>query len=183
MPDLDGLLDLIPIDDIAKQLGIDESVAETAVKSALPALVGGMAANAQDKGGADSLESALSKHKGKISGRPKVKEIDKDDGQKIVNNVFGGKKDEVVAAVGNKAGGDQMGKIIEQVLPIVAPIVLSWIASQFLGKKDEAAPQAESKKESSGGGIGDLLGGLLGSQQGQDIIGGVLGGLLGGGRK
>lgn len=182
MPDLDGLLDLIPIDDIAKQLGIDEGTAQAAVKSVLPALVGGLAANAK-QGGEKSLESALSKHQGKVSKRPKVEEIDKADGQKIVNNVFGSKKDDVVSAVADKAGGDQMGKIIEQVLPIVAPIVLSWIAGQFLGKKDEA-PKAEPKKEeSAGGGLGEMLGGLLGSQQGQDILGGVLGGLLGGGRK
>ena len=142
MPDLDGLIDLIPIDDIAKKLGIDESVAESAVKSALPALVGGLATNAQDEGGAKSLEQALSKHQGKVTSRPKVGDIDKADGDKIVNNVFGAKKNDVVAAVADNAGGNQMGKIVEQVLPIVAPIVLAWVGSKFFGKKEEAAPAA-----------------------------------------
>ncbi|MEO5920207.1 MAG: hypothetical protein ABIQ01_03610, partial [Pseudolysinimonas sp.] len=74
---------------------------------------------------------------------------------------------------------------IKQILPIVAPIVLSWLASQFLGGKGEtAAPAAAPKEESSsGGGIGDLLGGLLSSPQGQEIAGDLLGGLLGAGKK
>jgi hypothetical protein len=180
MPDLDGLIDLIPIDDIAKKLGVDPSVAESAVKTALPAIVGGLAANAQDKGGAQSLEKALQKHAGS-SGKINVNSIDTADGEKIVSHVFGSKKNEVVAAVAKKSDNATQ-EIIAQILPIVAPIVLSWLATQFLSPKKEAAPKAEPKA-SSGGGIGEILGGLLGSSQGQEIIGGVLGGLLGGGTK
>lgn len=58
MPQFDGLLAMIPVGDIAKQLGIDESVAELAVQQVLPALVSGMAANAKDEAGAKSLEKA-----------------------------------------------------------------------------------------------------------------------------
>jgi hypothetical protein len=47
MSDLDGLINLIPIGDIAKQLGIDESVAKAAIAVAVPAIVGGLAANAK----------------------------------------------------------------------------------------------------------------------------------------
>ena len=58
MSQFDGLLAMIPVGDIAKQLGIDESVAELAVQQVLPALVGGMAANAKDEAGAKLLEKA-----------------------------------------------------------------------------------------------------------------------------
>lgn len=184
MSDFDGLLDLIPIGDIAKQLGVPEDVAEAAVKQAIPAIVGGMAANAKDANGAKSLEKALNKHAAASSSGKKiaVKDIDTADGEKIVNNVFGAKKGDVVAAVADTSKGDVTKDLIAKLLPIIAPIVISFIASQFLGTKAEA-PAASTTTSSSSGGIGDLLGGLLGSSQGQDIVGSVLGGLLGGGKK
>jgi hypothetical protein len=186
MADLDGLLDLIPIDDIAKQLGIPEGVAKDAVKAVVPAIIGGMAANAKDSGGAKSLEGALAKHGTKVpKGRPKVAQVDTADGEKIVSNVFGPKKEAVVLAVASSnAAGDATKEIIAKVLPIVAPIVIAWIASEFLGQKPAApAPTPTPAPAPSSGGIGDLLGGLLSSPQGQDILGGVLGGLLGAGKK
>jgi hypothetical protein len=178
MSDLDGLISQIPIGDIAKKLGIDEKTAREAVAVAVPAIVGGMNANAQ-AGGAKSLEKALVKH----AGRPvDIDTIDEEDGKKIVNNVFGNKKTEVVSAV-SKPSGTDLSDIVAKVLPIIAPIVLAYLANQFLGgkKNEQAKPQA--KPAAPSGGIGDLLGGLLGSQQGQDIVGGLLGGLLGGGKK
>ena len=184
MSDLDGLLDLIPVGDIAKQLGVPEDVAEAAVKQAIPAIIGGMAANAKNSDGAKSLEKALTQHATSSSGKKvAVKDIDTADGEKIVNNVFGTKKGEVVAAVADTSKGDVTKELIAKLLPIIAPIVIAFVAKQFLGQKEEA-PAAESKEtSSSGGGIGDILGGLLGSSQGQEVIGSVLGGLLGGGKK
>ncbi|TBN56146.1 DUF937 domain-containing protein [Glaciihabitans arcticus] len=181
MSDLDGLLATIPVGDIAKKLGVDEATAESAVKQILPALVGGMAANSTDEAGAKSLEKALGKHSGRSVS---VADVDEADGEKIVNNVFGAKKREVVTAVAAKSEkADE--SLISKLLPILAPIVLAWLASQFFNKKEEAAAPATpaAKKESGGGGIGDLLGGLVGSKQGQDMLGGLLGGLLGGGKK
>ena len=40
MTDLDGLIDLIPINDIAKQLGIEPSVAKATIKRAARIVVG-----------------------------------------------------------------------------------------------------------------------------------------------
>jgi len=180
MSDLDGLIDLIPIGDIAKKLGIDESVAKSAVKAAVPVIVGGLAANAKTDSGAKALEGALAKHAGK-SPKGIAKAPDTADGQKIVNHVFGAKTKDVTAAVADKAGGNATQEVIAQILPIIAPIVLAWLSSQFLGgKADTPAPAAPAA--SSGGGIGELLGGLMGSKAGQDMIGGVIGGLLGGGK-
>jgi len=187
MADLNALLDQIPVGEIAKQLGIDEDTAEAAVKQVLPGLVGGLAANAKrDEKSATALQNALKHHN---KGTPKsIKDIDTEDGKKIVKNVFGANEDVVVSKLaGASTKSDVTGDIIKQVLPIVAPIVLSWLASQFLGGKTEtgaAAPKEEPKEtESSSGGIGDLLGGLLSSPQGQEIAGDLLGGLLGAGKK
>lgn len=180
MSDVDELLALIPVSDIAKQLGIPDDVAHGAVSQVIPTLLGGMAANAKDDSGAASLEKALAGHAGVF---PTAGEKT-DDGERIVSNVFGSKKNDVVAAVASTGDSNITQDIIAKVLPIVAPIVLSWLASQFLGKK-EAAPAAQAP--ASSGGIGDLLGGLLGGSQGgsqgQDVLGGLLGGLLGGGKR
>ena len=192
MADLSSLLKQIPVGDIAKQLGIDESVAEAAVQQIVPGLVAGLAANAEDPRGAASLTKALSHDRGGV--KKKVSEIDTEDGKKIVRNVYGDKQDAVatkLAATATKASGagDVTQDIIKQILPIVAPIVLAWLAEQFLGgKKEETSAKEE---ESSSGGLGDLLGGLLGggssssssSNSTSDVIGDLLGGLLGGGKK
>lgn len=177
MSDLDGLIDLIPIDLVADKLGIDEKSAKSAVTAALPALVAGLASNASTDEGAAALEKALHKHKTKST---KLTDVDEEDGKKIVSHVFGVKKGAVVEAAAGKA--DVTKDIIAQLLPIIAPIVLSWLASQFLGGDKEEKPAKAEKEESSssGGGLGDILGGLIGSKQGQDMLGSVLGGLLGG---
>lgn len=184
MADLSALLDQIPVGDIAKQLGIDEDVAEAAVKQVLPGLVGGLAANANDAKGQTTLSNVLKHHnKGKLA----VKDVDTEDGKKIVRNVFGENEDAVVTKLaGASTKSDVTSEIIKQVLPIVAPIVLSWLASQFLGGKTEAAAPAAAPEPAAApdaGGIGDLLGGLLSSPQGQQIAGDLLGGLLGAGKK
>lgn len=179
MSDLSGLLETIPIADIAQQLGVDEDVAQSAVNQVLPTLVAGLKANADDGAGAASLEKALGKHTATFKARPSVADIDTDDGEKIVSNIFGAKKNDVVAAVASKTEkADE--SIIAKLLPILAPIVLSWLASQFFNKKESTESSA-----ASGGGIGDILGGLLGgsSSGGGDVLGGLLGGLLGGGKK
>ncbi len=187
MAGFEGLIDLIPVGDIAKQFGIPESVAEAAVEQIIPAVIGGMAANSQTPDGAQSLEKALGQHQEKLpTGKVKIESINTVDGGKIVKNVFGEKSPQVAEAVAEATPSSDVTKdLIAKLLPVVAPIIIAFIAQQFLGQKAEApapAPVPDPEPQSSGG-IGDLLGGLLGSQGGQDLIGGVLGGLLGGGKR
>jgi hypothetical protein len=179
MSDLDGLIDLIPIGDVADKLGIDEKSAKSAIKTVLPVIVAGLQENAKDKGGQSSLEKALAKHE---SASTKLDDIDEEDGKKIVSHVFGAKKDAVTEAAASKA--DVTKDIIAKVLPIVAPIVLAWLAQQFLSKKTEAKEKAKAKEEeSSSVDIGSILSGVLSSEEGQAAIGSVLGSLLGAGTK
>jgi hypothetical protein len=181
MSQFDALLDLIPIGEIAEKIGVDKNIAELAVKAAVPVLIGGLAANSSTTEGEKALEGALTKHKGKAPS--KVRDVDTDDGEKIVSHVFGSKKKAVTAAVAEKSG-NATSEIISQVLPIIAPIVMAWVASQFLGNK-ESAPEPKAKSQATEndsplGGIGEMLGGFVGSKEGQDMIGGVIGGLFGG---
>lgn len=181
--DLDVLLAQIPVDDIAKKLGVDEGTALSAVKQALPGLLGGMAVNANSSEGQEKLVGALSKHapaKGKIS----LDAVDTNDGKKIVKHVLGDKEEAVAQALGAQAGSFDVGKLIPMLLPLLAPIVMQFLAGKIGGGASQTASTSGSQ-----GGIGDLLGGLLGglgggggsaqSQQGgglDDLLGGLLGG-------
>lgn len=178
MASLDDLLSQIPIDQIAQQLGVDQATAESAVKSALPTLVGGLGANAQDPAGAASLESALRSHADTtlLDGGVDISKVDTGDGQKIVSNIFGSNTDQVASTLGgvNAGAGNDL---VKQLLPILAPIVLAYLAKQFTG----GGAGAGTQNQASGGGLGDLLGGLLGGGSGAGGgIGGALGGILGG---
>jgi hypothetical protein len=180
MTDMNALMDQIPVADIARQLGIDDDTAEAAVKQVLPGLVGGLQANA-DAGGGASLEKALDSHSSRQI--RSLADIDTDDGQKIVRNVFGDNTGQVAAKLAdNEPKTNVTADIIQKVLPIVAPIVLSFLANQFLGSK-----KSGSSTSSGGGDLGSILGGLLGGGSGAsgggDVLGGLLGGLLGGGKK
>ena len=62
MSAVDDILADIPMDQLAAQLGVDEATAEQATRQAIPALLGGMQANAEDPAGAASLAGALGDH-------------------------------------------------------------------------------------------------------------------------
>ena len=103
---VDDLLSEIPIDQLAGQLGVDPTTAEDAVRTALPALLGGMEANAQDPAGAQSLASAIDGHDAQlVEGGVDLGQVDPGDGDKIVSNVFGANRGEVVQRLGATGGG------------------------------------------------------------------------------
>ena len=179
MADLDDLAASIPIDQIAERLGEDPAAVRQAVDAALPALFGGLQANAQDPGGAASLEKAVGQHDPAVATAPvNIDDVDPADGQAIARHVFGAQQDEVVARLGGVGGSSDL---IAKVIPILAPIVLSYLAKQtggtgggmlgsILSQVLTGAAQGSGGSRSSGSAVGSILGDLLG-------------GLLGGGRK
>ena len=56
---VDEILQQIPLGQLASQLGTDEQTAGAAASQAIPALLSGLHANAQNPAGAASLEGAL----------------------------------------------------------------------------------------------------------------------------
>jgi hypothetical protein len=209
MDTADEILSQIPLDQLAQQLGVDESTAEQAVRQAVPALLGGMQANAQDPGGAASLQAALGEHTANPFEGLDLGSIDTADGEAIVGNIFGDNSEQVINTLGGQTGGSG---IMAKLLPILAPLVLSWLAGKFLGGQGQSTGAPDSTPTpapaggsaggglgdligsatgaggGSAGGLGDLLGGLLGGAGGStpassDVLGDLLGGLLGGGRK
>ena len=190
MTAVDDILSRIPLTDLAKRLGVDESTAEEATRQALPALLGGIQANTADPGGAASFASAVRQHDNDlVEGGVNLDDVDENDGDRIVGHVFGDQRGQVVRQLGNTGGASTTSDLMGKLLPLLAPIVMAYLAKR-LGGGAAAGGQP--------GGIGDLLGSILGgmggAQQGgqqQGGLGGVLGGplgdllggLLGGGRR
>jgi hypothetical protein len=150
MASYDEILGQLPLQQLASQWGVDESEVEQAAQTALPALLGGMQANAQDPAGAQSLASALADHQGATVNS--LADVDEQDGQRIVGNIFGDNTDQVMSQLGGvgAAGGGSGsgGSLVQKLLPILAPIVMSWLANK-IGQ----------------GGLGSILGGAAGGSQ------------------
>ena len=177
MSAIDDIVARLPMSSLASQVGSDPQTTETAVRQVLPALLGGLHANAQDPAGASSLAGALGQHSPDlVDGGVDLGQVDTGEGSKIVSNIFGGQTDQVAQTLGGSLGG-QTG-LVQKLLPILAPIVLSYLTQRLGG-------QAQAGQGAQGGGLADVLGGLLGGQgstSGAGGLGGLLGGLLGGGQ-
>ncbi len=186
MSEIDQILSQVPMDQVAAALGVDQSQAKEATRTAIPALLGGMQANAQDADGAASLVSALQNHSDTaLSGN--LDAIDTRDGQKIVDNIFGGQTSDVVARLGGT--GQASSGIIQKLLPILAPIVMAYLAKKLTGSGGLGGLGATGTSNAMqdpmgglGGGLGSILGSLGGGSAGgaQGGLGDLLGQVLGG---
>jgi hypothetical protein len=194
---VDDILADIPMDQLAAQLGVDQATAEQAAREAIPALLGGMQANAADPAGATSLAGALGDHPSDlIDDGVDLDQVDADDGEKIVGNIFGPNQDQVAQTLGGNLGGNlggQAGGLIKQLLPILAPIVLAYLSKRLLGQQ-QGSGQDPLGSILGGGATGadnpltEILGSMLGGGGGAAQSPGgsildMLGGLLGAGRR
>ena len=169
----DDILSALPLDQLADQLGASPDEVAAASQAVLPALFGGLEANAQD-GGSLSILQALGQHDNDLlSGGIDLGSIDQQDGAAIASHIFGDRQDQVI----NQLGGMQLGSgssvggaLIRKLIPILAPIVLSYIANKVLGRMGGGSAGGSGGSASSGGsggGLGDILGQILGGGQAQ----------------
>lgn len=187
MSALDDILDALPADAISQQVGASPDEVRAAAASVLPALLGGLQANAGDPSGAGSILEALGQHQDDLlSGGADLSAINTDDGQAIANHIFGDREEDVVNRLGEMPamGGSGMGgALVKKLLPILAPMVLSWLAKQVLGGGGGGgggampAPQRADTSPSLPGSTGGATGGP-GSLD--DLLRDVLGGATGG---
>ena len=172
-----GLLDTIlaaggggAVGQLARQFGLDESQAQSAVSALLPAISQGFQKNASSEDGLNSLLGALdggghSKYLDDVS--TLESEETTQDGNGILGHIFGSK--DVSRAVASQAslqtgiGSD----ILKQMLPVVAAMAMGSLA-----KGHQSSLQAGA---GGGGGLLDMLAsGLDANQNGSaldDIIG------------
>lgn len=204
MSDIDDLMAQLPMDQIAARLGVDPAQAEQSTRTVLPALLGGLQANAQDPAGAQSLAGALQQHDPGLLGSG-LDRVDENDGRAIVGNIFGQHTDSVASRLGSVGGAGGSG-LVQQLLPLLAPYVMAYLARRLSGTGGlggvlgGALGGAAGGAQQPSGGMGDVLGGVLGQVLGGagqsaptsssassgapgGILGNVLGGLLGGGKR
>ena len=189
MSAVDDILGALPAEQVAQQVGASPDEVRTAATAVLPALLGGLQANAGDPAGADSILSALGQHDDDLlTGGADLSAIDEQDGTAIASHIFGAQEDEVVSRLGGLpalGGSGAGGALVRKLVPILAPMVLSWLANRVLkggggvggGSAPAPAPADTSPSLPGGGGAGapgpldDLL---------RDVLGGATGAGTGG---
>ncbi|MEZ5227387.1 MAG: DUF937 domain-containing protein [Acidimicrobiales bacterium] len=132
----DGLLSQLGsggIAQIAQALGTDESKAQGAIGSALPAILAGLANNTQKPQGAEALASALEDHSPSVFDQlgNVVKSAGGADGNAILAHVLGQKRGGVEQQLAGQTGLD-LGAI-SKLLPMLAPLVLGYLSKQKSG--------------------------------------------------
>jgi len=132
-----------PLQQLSQQLGVAPDQAQSAVATALPLLLGALGRNAQQPEGAQALLGALQRDHapaaadgldiggllGSVLGGGTASP--QTNGAGILGHIFGGNAPQAASGLGQATGLDS-GRS-GQLLQILAPIVLSFLAQRFLG--------------------------------------------------
>jgi hypothetical protein len=137
-----------PTAQISRQGGADEGATGKAIGAALPMLMGVLANNASQGGGAQSLAGALDRdHDGSVLddisgflGNPDV-----GSGEGILGHALGARRGAVESELGRQTGLDM--STIGKLLPILAPLVMG------------ALGRAKREQQLDVGGLASMLGG------------------------
>ena len=144
---------------LSKSTGADSSQIQQAIKLGLPALMQAMGKNAASEKGASSLAKALDNHKDdNIDNIDNfLKNVDKEDGAKILNHILGNKNPSLQRNLAKQTGmnQDQTSSLMAQ----LAPLLLG-----ALGK------QKSSQKVDSSGLTGMLAGALSQSKKDNNLM-------------
>ena len=177
-----------PMAQIASQLGADQQQTESAVGAALPMLLGMMGNNASQSGGADALFGALMRDHapaqaqgfgggdllGSVLGSVLGGGQGQNAGAAILGHIFGGQQQQAESNLGQASGlgGGNAG----QLLAILAPIVMSFLANKVQGNGLDAGglgqvlQQEQAQTQQQGGLGGSLLTSML-DQDGDGQLG------------
>jgi len=153
---------------MAKELEINESVAEAGAAALLPAILGGFKKTAQaQSGGLDGLGGLL----GQLGGGGLLDSVlatqptPVEKGNEVLGQIFGSKEVSRTVAAGAEQQTGISSDLLKKMLPVVAMMVTGYMAKQ----------SGDSAGNSSGG-LSGLIGGLLGG--GNKASSGGLGSLL-----
>ncbi len=177
-----------PMAQIASQLGADQQQTESAVGAAVPMLLGMLGNNANQGGGADALFGALMRDHapaqaqgfgggdllGSVLGSVLGGGQGQSAGSAILGHIFGGQQQQAESSLGQASGlgGGNAG----QLLAILAPIVMSFLANKVQGNGLDAGglgrvlQQERAQTQQQGGLGGSLLTSML-DQDGDGQLG------------
>ena len=138
---------------MAKELGVNESVAQAGAAALLPAILGGFKKTTQAQpSGLDGLGGLL----GQLGGGGLLDNVlgsqptPVEQGNEVLGQIFGSKEVSRTVAAGAEQQTGISSDLLKKMLPVVAMMVAGYMAKQ---STDSAG---------NGGGLGGLLGGLLG---------------------
>lgn len=145
---------------VSQMLGVGEKEATSAIEEVLPMLLKGMQGQAKNKDTRDGFLQALRDHgQDDVNDFSKfLKNVDTDDGAKIVKHLLGSKQEEVAAKAKKKSGLDT--KTILKIMAIAAPFLMSKMGNT--AKKETA--------KSKSGDMMSIVGGLLDGVDAVDVI-------------
>ena len=140
------------ISTMAKELGVNESVAQAGAAALLPAILGGFKKTTQAQpSGLDGLGGLL----GQLGGGGLLDSVlgtqptQVQKGNDILGTIFGSKEVSRTVAAGAEQQTGISSDLLKKMLPVVAMMVAGYMAKQ-------------SGDTSGGGGLGGLLGNILG---------------------
>ncbi len=144
---------------VGQMAGVTDAEAEKAVQGLLPALLKGAADQNKNKDTAAAFLEAVMSHGEKDSSDMSkfVKNIDVEDGAKIVNHLLGSDNDKTAAAAAKASGIDK--KKIIKIMALLAPIIMNQ-----LGKESKKSGKKSNDE------MGDLLGSLVKNIDVADVI-------------
>ena len=165
---------------LANRAGVDTKDFSKIATLALPLLLQGINKNNQSKEGLESFDQALNQHQTRNdygSLEQFAKNVDTNDGDKIVNHVFSNNQSSTVTS-GLADRLNVSPQTVQKTLAVLAPLVLKYLADRKRENNlDAQAVQNETQNETtqvakqvrqfnapdgSGGGlVGDLLGGFM----------------------
>jgi hypothetical protein len=161
---------------ISQQLGINPSVAQTAISAALPMIVGGMARHASSPQGAGAIQEAASAHQDVTDDVGSVLHVgppaDVGNAGGLLGRIFGQHRDTVQQGVQQASGLDS--DKVKKLLMMLSPVVLGVLArhqfggqeatqadpGQLAGALQQEAQTAQRQSPHVGGILGQLLGGM-----------------------
>ncbi len=155
------------IQQISQQIGADPSATRSAVESALPMLVGGMARTAQNPSAASGMEGLLGSSGGLLGGLGSIISGAGGGGGLLggLGSILGQHQDTVEGGVQQSSGLD--GNQVKKLLMILGPIVMAVLAQKRSQSTGTPAPvqdelQQEAQQAQAQHGHHTNVGGILG---------------------
>ena len=151
---------------ISSKFGLPPGIAESAVRSLIPALSQGIQKNTSDKAGLESLVSALANgnHQNYLDAPDSISDpATTADGNSILGHILGSK--EVSRNVADEAAAETgvSSSTLKKMLPILASVAMGVLSK-------ESSPSSGNNLD-----VGGLLGALLKSDNGDSTAEGLLG--------
>ena len=178
-----------PVQQMAQQLGVNSSQAQTAIEAALPLLIGALGKNAAQPQGAADLFGALQRDHSQampqglgglgdllsavMGGGAASSNTGMGNGGAILGHIFGNNRQRAEAGLGQATGlGNNAGALLQMLAPLVMAFLAQRVQSGGMdaGSLGQTLGQERARVQNQGGLGGGLLGSLL-DQDGDGQVG------------